>query len=239
MPVEKIGTALEGAKAVGICNIVALRGDPPKGQEQWAATEGGFNCALDLVRHIRKEYGTQFCVSVAGYPEGHPNVIKKVEEGQKLTASEKLRLVTMTDGDYVCNDADYAGELAYLKEKVDAGAEVIITQMFFDSAVFLQFVKDCRGAGINVPIVPGIMLIQNYAGFNRMIAFCKSRVPTEVRTALDEVKDDDAQVKAVGTRLAVQLCRDLLEAGTPGLHFYTLNTEEATFAVLEALGLKK
>jgi methylenetetrahydrofolate reductase (NADPH) len=239
MPVELIGKALEGAKAAGISNIVALRGDPPKGQEEWKATEGGFNCALDLVRHMRKEYGNDFCISVAGYPEGHPTVITKVEPGTVLSEGEQARLVTLDDGEYVCRDADYAKELAYLKEKVDAGADVIITQMFFDANVYLRFVADCRAAGIQVPIVPGVMVIQSHGGFLRMTAFCKSRVPAALRAALDAVKDDDAAVKAEGVRQGTALCRALLDGGAGGLHFYTLNMEEVSFAILDNLGLKK
>ena len=239
MPVELIGKALEGAKAAGISNIVALRGDPPKGQEEWKATEGGFTCALDLVQHIKKHYGNEFCISVAGYPEGHPTVIKKIEPGKVLSESETRRVVTLDDGEYVCFDDDYAKELAYLKSKVDAGADAIITQMFFDGNVFLQFVKDCRAIGINCPILPGIMVIQSYGGFNRMVAFCKSRVPAHVRAALDAVKDDDNAVKAEGVRLGTEMCRQLLDNGVHGLHFYTLNMEEVTFAILNNLGLKK
>jgi len=90
------------ARALSPCFAPAA--DPPKGAETWTATEGGFSCALDLVRHIRANYGSHFCVSVAGYPEGHPNVIKKVEAGRELTASERKRLITEEDGQYVCSD---------------------------------------------------------------------------------------------------------------------------------------
>lgn len=100
-----IVNALSSAKAAGIDNIVALRGDPPVGQAEWSAVEGGFTCALDLVKHIRAEHGDHFGISVAGYPEGHPSVIKKVEAGRVLTASESKRVVTLDDGDYVCSDA--------------------------------------------------------------------------------------------------------------------------------------
>jgi methylenetetrahydrofolate reductase (NADPH) len=151
MPVELIGKALEGCKAADIRNIVALRGDAPKGQETWTASDGGFTCALDLVVHMRKQYGDFFHISVAGYPEGHPVAITKVAPGAALSESERSRLVTRPDGDWVCTDAAYAGELAYLKKKVDAGADMIITQMFFDSNVFLKFVKDCRAAGFLGP----------------------------------------------------------------------------------------
>ena len=97
MEVEKIKQGLDGAKAAGIRNIVALRGDPPAGQDRWEATEGGFACALDLVKHIRENYGDWFCVSVAGYPEGHPNVIKEVGDAP-LSAAEQKRVVFTDDG---------------------------------------------------------------------------------------------------------------------------------------------
>lgn len=119
MEVEKIKQELDGAKAAGIRNIVALRGDPPAGQDRWEATEGGFASTLDLVRHIRENYGDWFCVSVAGYPEGHPNVIKEVGDAP-LSAAEQKRVVFTDDGQFMCHDADYAVELAYLKAKVDA-----------------------------------------------------------------------------------------------------------------------
>lgn len=151
-----VDDALEAAKSAGIRNIVALRGDAPAGQAAWAPIEGGFACALDLVQHIRKLYGDFFGISVAGYPEGHPTVIKPVADlGRELTETEKGRLVTTPEGDFVCSDADFDNELAYLKKKVDAGADFIITQMFFDTEVFIAFVSACRAAGITVPIMPG------------------------------------------------------------------------------------
>merc|ERR1711871_532015 len=154
MEKEKVDIALQGAKKAGVRNIVALRGDPPHGQEKWEAVEGGFTCALDLVKYIRQKHGDYFGISVAGYPEGHPNVIKPVGD-RELTASEKLRVVVqdemeetiLEDGTkrskptgrkltFVCSDEDFEKEMAYLKEKIDAGADFIITQMFFDVETF-------------------------------------------------------------------------------------------------------
>lgn len=192
------------------------------------------------MKHIRAAHGDAFCVSVSGYPEGHPAAIKPVAAGEVLSASEAARAITLEDGSVVvCHDADYAGELAYLKAKVDAGAELIITQMFFDVQVFLQFVRDCRAAGITVPIMPGIMLVQNYGGFKRMIGFCKSRVPPAFAAALDAVKDDEAAVRAAGVRACVDMCRTLIAEGIKGLHLYTLNLEAGLYAVLKELGLFK
>jgi methylenetetrahydrofolate reductase (NADPH) len=116
---------------------------------------------------------------------------------------------------------------------------MIITQMFFDVEVFLQFVRDCRAAGINVPILPGLMLIQNYGGFNRMSAFCKSRVPADLRASLEAIKDDDAAIIKAGIDFGVSTCKAIMAAGMQGLHFYTLNTEPTTLAILDGLGLKK
>jgi methylenetetrahydrofolate reductase (NADPH) len=212
MPVEKITSALEGCAAAGICNIVALRGDPPKGQEAWKAAEGGFSCALDLVRYMREKHGDFFHISVAGYPEGHPTVITKVDDPSMLSPAEKKRVVSRPDGEYVCKDAAYAGELAYLKQKVDAGADMIITQMFFDDDVYLQFVRDCRAAGITVPIQPGIMLVQSYAGFQRMTELCMSRVPLDVQGMFEAVKDNDVEVKAAGLKLAERTCKRFVPA---------------------------
>jgi methylenetetrahydrofolate reductase (NADPH) len=243
MEMAKITEALEGCQAAGITNILALRGDPPAGQEAWTATEGGFTCALDLVKHIKKQYGDYFCVSVAGYPEGHPNAMTVVEGGTaNLTPSELQRCAVDVDEATgqevvtVCRDADYAAELRYLKEKVDAGAACIITQMFFDTAVFEAFVVACRGMGITVPIVPGIMMVSNYGGFTRMAKFCKTRVPAEMKAELAPIKDDEEAVKAFGLAFGVRMCKQLLAAGAVGLHFYTLNSSVLTGKICDQLG---
>lgn len=216
--------------------------DPPKGAETWTATEGGFACALDLVKHIRANYGDEFCIGVAGYPEGHPNVIRRVDPSARdaLTPNERKRLINVEgEGEWVCYDSDYASELSYLKEKCDAGASFIVTQMFFDCEVFLQFVRDCRAIGITVPIMPGIMLISNYAGFKRMTAFCKTRVPTYVTDQLEAVKDDDHAVREAGIKIGTAMCKALAGAGIKGLHFYSLNLEYVLYGVLTELGLFK
>jgi len=261
MKASLIDEALEGAKAGGIRNIVALRGDPPVGKEDWVATDGGFTCALDLVKHIRDKYGDYFCISVAGYPEGHPTVIKDMVGGKagldKLSDGEKSRIVTIEeevpskkkDDDaavvavpktvtkyYVCTDKDFASELAYLKQKVDAGADLVITQMFFEAEVFERFVTACRAAGITVPIIPGLMLVQAYGGFTRMTKFCKSRVPTALRAQLEAVKASSKQVKVLGATLGVQMSQTLMAKNIcPVLHYYTLNMERVVGEVLKGL----
>lgn len=239
MPTDMVKSALDSARDAGIRNIVALRGDPPKGSDHWEAAEGGFACALDLVKYIRGQYGDYFGIAVAGYPEGHPNVIHPVQDVEKLSDDEKGRLVVTDEGEnLVCSDSDFEKEIAYLKEKVDAGANLIICQMFFDVQVFFRFVKKCRQVGIKVPILPGIMPITKMAGFKKMIGFCKTRVPTELRDMLEKVKEDAEAVEKVGRQLMTEICKKLVEANY-GLHFYCLNQFEATYEILRNLKLLK
>lgn len=216
MPIEKIDEALETIKKAGLQNVLALRGDPPHGQEKFAAIEGGFSCALDLVKHIKKKYDDYFCITVAGYPEAHPD---KIEATGQAT-----------------EDA-YREDLAYLKAKVDAGASMVITQLFYDTDVFLKFVKDCREMGITVPIIPGIMPIGNYGGFKRMTGFCKTRVPEEIMKALEPIKDNDEAVRNYGIQLCTEMIKKILDAGIKTVHLYTLNLEKSAIGILLNLGL--
>ncbi|KAE8789233.1 putative methylenetetrahydrofolate reductase [Hordeum vulgare] len=216
MPVEKIDNALDTIKNNGIQNVLALRGDPPHGQDKFVQVAGGFSCALDLVQHIRAKYGDYFGITVAGYPEAHPEVILG-EDG----ATEEA----------------YSKDLAYLKRKVDAGADVIVTQLFYDTDIFLKFVNDCRQIGITCPIVPGIMPINNYKGFVRMTGFCKTKIPAEITAALDPIKDNEEAVKAYGIHLGTEMCKKILASGIKTLHLYTLNMEKTALAILMNLGL--
>ena len=237
MESEKVDLALAGCREAGIRNILALRGDPPAGQEEWSAVEGGFTCALDLVRHIRREHNQYFCVTVAGYPEGHPNVIKPVTDVDALTEAERGRLVTSAEGELsVCHDEDFAAEIAYLKAKVDAGADMIITQMIFDPTVYVSFVAACRGAGIQVPILPGVMCVQKKGGFERMTAMCKSRVPSIFRERLAPLTDE-GEVKDAMIEVTTDLCRRLVDASAPVVHLYTLNLSKVSDGILKGLGL--
>lgn len=238
MPREKIDIALAESEKAGIRNILALRGDPPVGQEDFKPVDTGFSCALDLVRYIREKTGDLFCITVAGYPEGHPTRIKKVIAGQTLTPTEEARAVRMDDGSiHVCSDIDFHEEMLYLKSKVDAGAQMVVTQMFYDVEVFLSFVESCREYGINVPIIPGIMCITSYAGYKRMCAFCKTRVTPQMYAELEAIKDDEAAVDRFAVKFGVETCETLLKNGVKGLHFYTLNLDKVVSAVLEGLGM--
>ncbi|KAJ3312573.1 hypothetical protein HDV04_002890 [Boothiomyces sp. JEL0838] len=206
MPREKIDIALREAKANGIQNILALRGDPPRGQENWTSVETGFSYATDLVRYIRKEYGDYFCIGVAGYPEDHPD---STEKGK---------------------------DLVYLKEKIDAGADYVVTQLFYDCDVYINWVKEVRALGITAPILPGMMIIQSYNGFKRMTTLCKTKVPQYIYDDLEPIKDDDQAVKDYGVKMMIDMCNRLHEAGQQGFHFYTLNLERSTRLILQGLG---
>ncbi|KAJ3128671.1 hypothetical protein HK098_003878 [Nowakowskiella sp. JEL0407] len=205
MPRAKIDIALKEAKEAGIQNILALRGDPPRGQENFEVVETGFAYAVDLVKYIRKEYGDYFCIGVAAYPEGH------------------------------IENPDYEADLKHLKEKVDAGADYIVTQLFYDCDLYLKWVKRCRDMGITIPILPGIMPIQAYGGFKRMTTLSKTFVPKKILDDLEPIKDNDKAVKDYGVKLAVEMCSYLKENGVTGFHFYTMNLERTVRLVLEGL----
>ncbi|KMU73725.1 methylenetetrahydrofolate reductase 2 [Coccidioides immitis RMSCC 3703] len=183
MPREKVDWALQCAHKAGCTNILALRGDPPREKESWAPTEGGFRYAKDLVKYIREKYGNHFDIGVAGYPEG-------------------------------CEDEEDPETLMkHLKEKVDAGGTFIITQMFYDVDIFLDWVKRCRENGIQVPILPGIMPISTYASFLRRSNWVKCKVPESWMEALEPVKNDDAAVKQIGKKLVANMCQKILDSG--------------------------
>lgn len=238
-PVAAVQDALQSAYDGGIRNIVALRGDPPAGQEVWTASEGGFACALDLVKYIRKNFGDAFGISVAGYPEGHPLAMTELseEEAANMSEAEKGRCCVVDGVTHVCKDEDYKKEMDYLKEKIDAGGELIITQMFFDTEVYKTFVNDCRKWGINVPVIPGLMCLNAYPGFKKMTKFCKTRVPPELSAMMESAKDDPTAVKVVGVEFGSKMCKDLVDFGAEGLHFYSLNLEKVVYGITDTLGL--
>ncbi|XP_060040240.1 methylenetetrahydrofolate reductase (NADPH) isoform X3 [Erinaceus europaeus] len=203
---ETITGHLHKAKQLGLKNILALRGDPLG--DQWEEAEGGFNYAVDLVKHIRSEFGDYFDICVAGYPKGHPDA-GSLEE-----------------------------DLRHLREKVSAGADFVISQLFFEADTFFHFLKACSEIGITCPILPGIFPIQGYHSLRQLVKLSKLEVPQKIKDVIEPIKDNDAAIRNYGVELAVSLCRELLASGlVPGLHFYTLNREVATTEVLKRLGM--
>jgi methylenetetrahydrofolate reductase (NADPH) len=202
---NEIASVLDRLIAAGVENVIALRGDPPSGQERFQTPEDGFAHASDLTAYIRQRYSDRLCVAGAAYPEGHPE----------------------------CRDLD--ADLRHLATKVRAGVDFLVTQLFFDNRHYFDFVKRARAAGITVPIVPGIMPITNLAQIERMTKMCGASIPSALFAELDRRREDPAAAQQLGVAQATAQCVDLLEGGAPGIHFYTLNQSPATRMILTAL----
>lgn len=213
---REIAEILERYAAAGVSNILALRGDPPRERPNYDRAADAFQYAEDLVRYIRRfnDSGAHpdkrgFGIGVAGFPEGHP-----------LTPN---RLV----------------EMDYLKAKVDAGADYICTQLFFDNHHFYDFCERCELAGIRVPIIAGIMPITTTTGMKRMAELSGGSVfPAKLLKALARAGDDPDAIRRAGITYATTQCADLLHNGVRGIHFYTLNQSSATRDIYANLGLK-
>lgn len=192
-------------RAAGIGNIMALRGDPPRGENAFTAVSGGLKHANELVELIRAE-SDELGVGVAAYPEVHPEA------------------------------PDAASDLDNLKRKIEAGADAAFTQLFYINENFLRFRDRCRQAGIEVPLVPGIMPITEFSRIQRIAALCGAEFPSDLARRLEAVQDDrDAQLD-VGVEYALEQCRELIAEGVPGIHFYALNRSQACARILEQLG---
>jgi methylenetetrahydrofolate reductase (NADPH) len=206
---------LERYATAGVANILALRGDPPRDQPNYDWSDGDFRQAADLVRFIRKfnESGVHpdprgFGIGVAGFPEGHPTTPNRVDE------------------------------LDFLKAKVDEGADYICTQLFFDNHDFLDFRDRCALAGINVPILAGIMPVSSLQGMKRMAELAAgARYPAKLIRALNRAQSSPDAVERVGIHYAAEQCAGLLNEGVDGIHFYTLNKSRATREIFHSLGL--
>jgi methylenetetrahydrofolate reductase (NADPH) len=188
----------------GVENVVALRGDPPRGESTFTPAPGGFRYANELVGFIRQQFPA-VGIAVGGYPETH-------QEAQSI-------------------DAD----LTNLKRKVDAGADVVITQLFYDNEDFFRFRDRCRALGISVPIVPGLLPVTNLAQIQRIASLCGAKLPEEFSISLARHADDPDGQFEVGVEFAARQAVELMAAGVPGMHFYVLNKSEATKRVLAAL----
>jgi methylenetetrahydrofolate reductase (NADPH) len=211
--VERI---LERYAAAGVSNIVALRGDVPRDMPAYHRSSDEFQHAIDVVRFIRQfnESGRHpdargFGIGVAGFPEGHPETPNQ--------------LVHMD----------------HLKAKVDAGSDYVCTQMFFDNNRFYDWCERCRLAGINVPLVAGIMPIVSIKGMRRMADLAAGTIfPAALQRAIYRCQDDPEAVARVGAHWATEQCRDLIDHGVSGIHFYTLNRSDGTKRIYETLGAK-
>jgi methylenetetrahydrofolate reductase (NADPH) len=205
-----VGETLEGLteildrfEAAGIENVLALRGDPPRGEPNFQAPEGGLSSAAELAAFISERY--DFTIGGTCFPEVHPDA------------------------------PNLEADLAYLKTKVAAGASFLITQLFFDNRLYFDFVASARAAGIDVPIIPGVIPIATYSQVARICDLCKASIPMELSGAMEALGGDANAEALLGVAYAARQCDELLAGGAPGIHFYALNRAPGTRAVLSAL----
>lgn len=203
---DEIRDYLRAAVCKDVQNVVALRGDPPRGETEFRPAPGGFRYANELVAMIRAEF-PEMGVAVGGYPEVH------------LEAPSR--------------EAD----LENLKRKVDAGADAVITQLFYDNADFYRFRDDCTNAGIDVPIVPGLLPIVAADQAKRITSMCGAKLPDSLARSLEAAGGSSEAQAAAGAEFATEQTAELLDRGVPGIHFYVLNKSETTSRVLGALGI--
>jgi methylenetetrahydrofolate reductase (NADPH) len=202
---EQIRGVAGQARAMGVTNILALRGDPPAGQTEFHRPEGGFEFAAELVAFLKELGG--FGVGVAGFPEGH---------------------IACREGRHV--------DWQRLKAKIDAGADFVLTQLFFNNRHFYDFRDYLSRLGVSVPIVPGIIPILSVSQIRKFTALCGSELPAPLLDELDRLSDNDEAAAAFGIDYASRQCAELLREGVPGIHFYTLNRTRSTTQILQNLG---
>lgn len=207
---DEIHNILNDMRRRQLHQVLALRGDPPKDNPSWTPGEDNFQYASDLVRYIRIHFKEHFAIGVAGFPEGH--VLAKDRE----------------------SDADI------MLEKVNAGADFIITQLFFDNKDFFEYKERLKKRGIDKPLIAGILIITDYAALTRFCATCGATIPQAVHDLFGPIAQDPEATREAGITFAVNQCRELIRSGIAGLHFYTLNKISPTKEVLgklKSLGL--
>ncbi len=202
---EELGQMLDGIAAAGIENVLALRGDPPRGETEWRPHPGGLQYSTELAALISGRYALG--IGAACFPEVHPEA------------------------------PDLAHDLRFLKEKVQKGVTFLITQLFFDNELYFRFVEEARAAGIEVPILPGIMPITDVKQIKTITGMCGASIPSALLDQLEARTGDPDAVLELGVSYATLQCAELLARGAPGIHFYTLNRSAATRAILSALKL--
>ena len=200
---EEIHAVLERLDAEGVENVIALRGDPPRGTTEFVPVAGGFQHASDLLQHIKSNF--DFGVAAACYPEGHTESV------------------------------DLDSDLDYVKLKVDYGADFLVTQLFYDNRYFFDFVERARAAGIQVPIIPGVLPVLNSSQVRRFTALSGSNIPPALDKLLDKYSDNDDSARDMGVEYATAQVRELWDADVPGVHFYVLNRTYSVSRILDNL----
>lgn len=204
--VDELRAFLRQAQEIGITHIVALRGDLPQEDPEYTPPADGLRYANELVSLIRSEFPA-FGISVAGYPETHPEA------------------------------PSTAADIENLKRKVDAGADFIVTQIFFDNADYFRFRDRCSDAGITVPIIPGVLPVTNLTQTRRIVNMCGAHLTSKLVKRLEVYEDDHEGQYAVGVYYAARQAEELIKQGAPGIHFYVLNKSRATVQICRALAL--
>jgi len=195
---------------LGINNIVALRGDPPSGKKEFAPQENGFKYGYQLVKLIRNfEYeekiNQHFGIAVAGYPEKHIEALS------------------------------FDTDIANLKRKISAGANLVITQLFYENQHYYKFVEKVRDSGLDVPIVPGLMPILSTKQIKKIASMCGSQIPTELSVELEKAGENDELAIEIGIEQCIAQCKELLKSGVPGIHFYVLNKSQHMQKIIKSL----
>jgi methylenetetrahydrofolate reductase (NADPH) len=202
---EELCKILDGIQEAGIENVLALRGDPPRGETEWRPHPGGLKYSTELAALISGRH--DFGIGGACFPEIHPEA------------------------------PDLAHDLHFLRQKIEAGVTFLITQLFFDNELYFRFVEEARAAGIEVPILPGIMPITDLKQIKTITGMCGATIPAALLEQLESRAADPDAVQELGVSYATLQCAELLARGAPGIHFYTLNRSPATRAILSALKL--
>ncbi len=203
--VDELDEVLQRLDGAGIENVIALRGDPPRGEQAFTVTEGGFSHASELVSHLKANY--EFGIAAACYPEGHAEAVSLERD------------------------------LEFAKLKVDNGADFLITQLFFDNDDYFAFADRAAAAGIDVPVLPGVLPVLSAPQIRRFTALCGSKIPADLDAELDRLGEDDDTVRELGIEYAARQVEELWDAGVPGVHFYVLNRSYSMSKILDRLGL--
>lgn len=202
---KEMTSILDDIRRRGISNILAMRGDPPKDQPDWKPGPEHFKYSSELVAYIRGRYKGDVSIGVAGFPEGHP-----------LAVDRKL-------------DAEV------LREKVRAGADFVITQLFFNNEDYFDYVRRLRALGVQARVIPGVLPITDYEALLRFCGLCGATVTPEVHEIFKPLSGDAPRTLEAGTAYAIRQCRALLDGGAPGVHIYTLNKVHPTDTILAAI----
>jgi len=207
-PKSQVRGVLTQLREAGIENLIALAGDPPQGAEvDWTAHPEGYLHSRELVEEAVAFEDGWFSIAVAGFPEVHPRAVSA------------------------------ESDLTYLKHKVDAGADAVVTQLFYDNDDYYRYVDNARAIGIEVPIVPGVLPIQSAPQVRRFTAMCHSSIPPRLEGMLVKVEDDNKAAAELGIEYATEQVQGLLDFGVPGIHFYSLNRSHSVTQIFENCGL--